>query len=246
MKTVGLIGFGQFGQLIAKHVGPRADMTVFDLSDRSREANELGVKLGDIKEAAASDVVIVAVPVQSMLQTFVEIAPLLTKKCLVIDVASVKVLPIRWMLQTLPPYVDIIGTHPLFGPQSARDGLDDLPLVVCPVRGNREKWLINFAQDLKLKVSIATPEEHDEEMAYVQALTHLIGRTLLEIKIPDENFKTRSYQHLLELCSLIGNDSFELFAAIQSLNPYAPKIASSFIRQARSLLQSAVPDNEGS
>ena len=73
-------------------------------------------------------------------------------------------------------------------------------------------------------------------MAYVQALTHLIGRTLVNIRIPDEELKTNSYQHLLELCGLIRYDTKELFFAIQNLNPYAQEITQQFIGEANGLL----------
>jgi prephenate dehydrogenase len=132
--------------------------------------------------------------------------------------------------------VDLVATHPLFGPQSARNGLAGLRLVVCPIRGDRAEKVAAFGRSLGLTVTVTTAEEHDREMAYVQALTHLIGRSLVNLGIPDEQLKTPSYQHLLELCALIGGDTFELFSAIQTLNPYAAEVAESFVTQARSLL----------
>jgi len=236
MKTLGLIGFGQFGRLAARILAPHFDVLVSDQDDVTEAAQALGVKTGSIEEAAARQIVVVAVPVRAMEQTLARISPLLHAGALVIDVGSVKVAPIRWMLELLPPNVDIVATHPLFGPQSAKDGLEGLRLVVCPVRGDKHLKLVEFAEGLGLEVNLTTGEEHDQEMAYVQALTHLIGRSLATLKIPDEQLKTPSYQHLLELCRLIGDDSFELFTAIQTLNPYAAPVADAFVAQARDLL----------
>jgi prephenate dehydrogenase len=73
-------------------------------------------------------------------------------------------------------------------------------------------------------------------MAYVQALTHLIGRSLAQMQIPDEMLKTQTYQHLLDLTGLIGKDSFELFTAIQTMNPYAPDVVEDFVTRASALL----------
>jgi prephenate dehydrogenase len=145
-------------------------------------------------------------------------------------------LPAQWMAEILPPYVDLVATHPLFGPQSARNGLDGLRLVVCPVRGERAEKVAAFGRSLGLTVTVTSAEEHDREMAYVQALTHLIGRSLVNLNIPDEQLKTPSYQHLLELCGLIGSDTFELFTAIQTQNPFASEIAEAFVAEARGLL----------
>jgi prephenate dehydrogenase len=236
-KTLGLIGLGQFGQLTAQHLAPLFDILATDTAaDGAAWAETLGIQFGTLQDAARRDIVIVAVPVVAMPETFKAIAPHLTPGALVIDVGSVKALPAQWMVELLPDHVDLVATHPLFGPQSAKTGLAGLRLVVCPIRGDRSDKVAALGRSLGLTVSVTTPEEHDREMAYVQALTHLIGRSLVNLDIPDEQLKTPSYQHLLELCALIGGDSFELFSAIQTLNPYAAEVAESFVAQARSLL----------
>jgi prephenate dehydrogenase len=213
---------------------------VSDTAEIGPAAAAIGVTVGTLEAVAACDVVMLAVPVQAMAATVAAIAPFVRPDALVIDVASVKMLPARWMLEALPESVDIVATHPLFGPQSARDGLAGQPLVVCPVRGEAHHKVAEFGRSLGLAVSITSAEEHDREMAYVQALTHLIGRTLVNIRIPDEELKTNSYQHLLELCGLIRDDTEELFFAIQNLNPYAEEITRQFIAEANGLLASSL------
>lgn len=237
-KTLGLIGFGQFGRLAATLLGDRFDIVVHDAAGLRETMEGLGLRAGSLEDAAACDVVVVAVPVAAMREVLDRIAPFVKPGALVVDVGSVKVLPVRWMLDTLPAHADIVATHPLFGPQSARGGLEGQRLVVCPVRGERHHRIAEIAESLGLVVSITTPEEHDREMAYVQALTHLIGRALVSLDIPDEDLKTRSYQHLLDLCGLVGGDSFELFTAIQTLNPHAEPVAKAFVEQVQALLSS--------
>jgi prephenate dehydrogenase len=247
MTTIGIIGFGQFGQLAARHLSLRFDVAAADDADRTEVAREIGISLAPLDQVARRDIVIVAVPVQAMRAVLAEIAPHLRPGALVIDVGSVKMLPVRWMIELLPPEVDIIATHPLFGPQSARNGLAGLRLVLCPIRGDREACVIDLARRLGLEVNVTTPEEHDEEMAYVQALTHLIGRSLSNLGVPDEMLKTPSYQHLLDLCGLIRDDTFELFTAIQTMNPYARTISTRFVAEAQALLEAtgpAAPDSD--
>lgn len=239
MKTLGLIGFGQFGRLAADQLRNRFDILVHDATDFSAEAAHLGIRWGSLEDAAVCQIVVVAVPVGSMRETFLALAPHLQPGALVVDVGSVKMLPVQWMLETLPSSVDIVATHPLFGPQSARNGLTGQRLVICPVRGERTSAVVRLAKDLGLTPNVTTPEEHDLEMAYVQALTHLIGRTLVKLNVPNEQLKTQSYQHLLDLCGLICDDSFELFTAIQTLNPFAAKITNSFVDHAQDLLRQA-------
>ncbi len=237
MKSLSIVGFGQFGRLAARTLKTHFDVLVTDPSPEAEAAaRDLGVAFGSLKDAAARDVVVVAVPVVAMRQVFAALAPDLRSGALVVDVGSVKMLPVQWMSEALPAHVDIVATHPLFGPQSAKDSLEGLRFVVCPVRGARHEAVAAYGRSLGLTVTVTTPEEHDREMAYVQALTHLIGRSLVNLGIPDEQLKTPSYQHLLELCALIGADTFELFTAIQTQNPFAAEVAQAFVGEARSLL----------
>lgn len=237
MKSLGVVGFGQFGQLAVRTLKDHFEVLVTDrTSDAAARAAEAGVAFGSLAQAGACEVVVVAVPVAAMEAVFTELAPHLAPGALVVDVGSVKMLPVRLMTDILPAHVDLVATHPLFGPQSARDGLAGLRFVVCPVRGGRHDCVAEFGRSLGLTVTVTTPEEHDREMAYVQALTHLIGRSLVNLRIPDEQLKTASYQHLLELCALIGADTFELFTAIQTQNPFAAEVVEAFVGEARSLL----------
>ena len=215
MKSLSIVGFGQFGRLAARTLRANFEVLVTD---------------------AAPAAAMAAVPVVAMREVFAALSPDLRPGALVIDVGSVKMLPVQWMTETLPAHVDIVATHPLFGPQSAKDSLEGLRFVVCPVRGERHTGVAAYGRALGLTVTVTTPEEHDREMAYVQALTHLIGRSLVNLGIPDEQLKTPSYQHLLELCALIGADTFELFTAIQTQNPFAAEVAQAFVGEARSLL----------
>ncbi len=242
MKRLGLVGFGQFGRLAAASLRTRFDLVVTDPAPAAAAAaRALGAPFGTLAEAAGCDVVVVAAPVTAMREVFTAMAPHVKPGALVVDVGSVKMAPARWMSDILPAHAELVATHPLFGPQSARNGLAGLRLVVCPVRGRRYRQVAAFGRLLGLKVTVTSPEEHDREMAYVQALTHLIGRSLVNMGIPDEQLKTPSYQHLLELCALIGADTFELFTAIQTQNPFAREVATAFVDQARSLLSQVDP-----
>ncbi len=237
MKTLGLIGFGQFGQLAAGVLKQHFDVLVADPAPGAEAATRaIGVGFGSLEAAAAREVVVFAVPVVAMQEVFRAAASHLRPGALAVDVGSVKMLPSQWMTEILPAHVDLVATHPLFGLQSAKAGLDGLRLVVCPIRGDRYLKVAAFGRSLGLTVTVTSAEEHDREMAYVQALTHLIGRSLVNLGIPDEQLKTASYQHLLELCSLIGADTFELFTAIQTQNPFAAEVVGAFVDQARSLL----------
>lgn len=240
MKSLGIIGFGDFGRLAAAHLGARFDTGAFDAHVPADEIAANGTRPLTFVQAAACDVVMIAVPVQDMERVIEALAPLVKPGATVLDIASVKVLPSQWLAKHLPETVHIVPTHPLFGPQSvARDGLAGRQLVICPLRGEQHLKVAALGEEMGLRIQITTAEEHDREMAYVQALTHLVGRTLSAMNIPDEMLKTQSYQHLLDLCDLLKRDSFALFSAIQTLNPYADEITQEFVARASDLLTQA-------
>jgi prephenate dehydrogenase len=74
---------------------------------------------------------------------------------------------------------------------------------------------------LKLDVQQVSLDEHDREMAYVHALTFLLGRAFHDLDIPNTPLKTKTYQHLLDVRRIVENDTAELFETIQKYNPYA-------------------------
>lgn len=237
MKQLAIIGFGAFGRLAAAQLAGRFTIVVHDPHVASADISAVGCTPLSLDDAAsASDIILVAVPVQQMQAALARIGGLVRPGATVIDVASVKMLPSQWLATHIPETVHIVATHPLFGPQSVARGLEGRQLVICPIRGDRHHKVAALGESLGLRVRITSAEEHDREMAYVQALTHLIGRSLAQMQIPDEKLKTQTYQHLIDLTGLIGNDSFELFTAIQTMNPFAPDVVEDFVARASALL----------
>jgi prephenate dehydrogenase len=236
MKEIGIIGFGQFGQFMARYLARWFDVAVCDVAERKDEAKKIGVKFADFEEAASKEIVIFSVPLKSFANVLVESSKHLRAGALVIDVCSVKLKPIELMLKHLPQTVEIIGTHPLFGPQSGREGIEGLKIALCPVRTTRADEVKSFLSDeLKLKVLEKSPEEHDKEMARVQALTHFVARALFELHVEDSELATVSYEELMKAASLLAEDSWELFQTIQQGNPFADERRKTFIEKLNEL-----------
>jgi prephenate dehydrogenase len=172
-----------------------------------------------------------AVPVSALADVVAAIAPDLRPGTLVLDVGSVKVLPSRVMLDGLPANVDILGTHPLFGPQSARDGIEGLNIAVCPLRGARGWRAAAFLRKvLRLRVVVTTPDRHDRDAALSQGLTHLIARVLVQMEPLPRQISTRSFDLLFEAIGMVRDDPPTVFDAIERLNPYAADVRHHFMR----------------
>lgn len=63
---VGVIGFGNFGKFFAQNLVKRFSVTAYDAIDYSNEAVNMGVGWGTFTQVAISEVVVVAVPLQTM------------------------------------------------------------------------------------------------------------------------------------------------------------------------------------
>lgn len=234
--SVGLVGFGNFGQFIVKFLTPFFEISVYDRTDFSNEAKNLGVVWSSLSDVVQKDIVILGVPVQFLEPLLLEIKDLINPEALVMDVSSVKVKPLQLLEKYLPATTDIVGTHPLFGPQSGKNGIKGLNMVLCPVRNTKIVNLSKFfSKQLQLNVLERTAELHDRQMAYVQALTHFIGRSINEMDIPDVEQKTPAYQYLLDIKRNLGKDSMDLFLTIELENPFAKEVREQFIEKLNNL-----------
>lgn len=232
MNEIGIIGFGQFGQFAARHLAPFFEVSVYDKSDLSKTAENIGVKWSDFETVAGKEIVVFAVPLKVFESVLSRAVPFLKTGAVCVDVCSVKIKPLELMRKILPETVEIIGTHPLFGPQSGRGGIAGLRIVFCPAKTARAESVKSFlSEKLRLRVFEKTAEEHDREMAHVQALTHFVARALDELHVAESEIATVSYEELMRAARLVSEDSEELFQTIQQGNPFAAEKRKDFIEK---------------
>jgi prephenate dehydrogenase len=137
IRSVGLLGVGAFGRLVAKHLSPIVPVIAYDPALKISDVAEIDVQVGTVAEVGSCDMLVIAAPVSEFGTALRQVRPYLRPGAAVVDVGSVKVGPIKIMQDELPDFVEIVGTHPLFGPQSAWTGIAGRKIVVCPVRGRR-------------------------------------------------------------------------------------------------------------
>lgn len=228
-QSIGMVGFGTFAQFLVPHLAPYFDIWAWNRSDQSEMAKKLSVHYVELPVVLSQEIIILCTNAQGFENILKENAPLFNSKAIVFDVASIKIKPIELMLKYLPSTCEIVGTHPLFGPQSGKNGIQNLNFVLCPVRTTHALRIFAFAAKLlKMNVLIRTPEAHDYEMAYVQALTHFIARAVDLMNIPDIEQKTKAFEALLDIRKMLAGDSMELFKTIQNDNPFAQEIRLKF------------------
>lgn len=233
--SLGLIGFGAFGRLTARHL--QRYFRIFAYDPVLRPGEDLGdVVAVDLAEAARCSIVVLAMPVNRIEESCLAIAPHLHGGALVLDVGSVKSIPADIMRRCLPDSVDIVATHPLFGPQSARDGIAGLTVAVCPIRGARGRRVAAFLRNaLDLNVVVTTPEAHDREAAMVQGLTHLIAKVLVQMEPLPSRMTTPSFNLIMRAVDMVRDDAPEVFQAIEKSNPYSLEVRRRFFDLAAQL-----------
>jgi prephenate dehydrogenase len=230
MTSVGIVGFGRFGQLCARHLVPHFDVVAYSRSGQQERARELDVRLVGLAECARQDVVVISVPISSFERVVKEVAPLVRGDAMVVDVCSVKEHPVAVMERYLPPTVQCVGTHPLFGPDTASDSVEGHTVALTPVGGARIEGMRSFLERLGLTVVVTTPEEHDMQMARSLALLHFIGSALAAVDIGSVTLSTATHARLLEVVDIVNNDSRQLLEDMHTYNRHAGPVRRELIR----------------
>jgi len=233
--SLGLIGFGAFGRLVAYHLSQFFEIVVFDpglpIGQNIRLGDGLVVRSGTMAEAAGQGIAIFAVPTGQLRRAVRDARDHFKSGSLVIDVASVKVLPSQIFIEELPSHVVPVGMHPLFGPQSSTLGIVGHKIVLCPVNNVAlPKRLVRFLQTiLKLNVFVRSAEDHDRELATVQGVTHLVAHIISGMNVQQGSLSTRSFELLMSAIEMVKNDSPDVFYSICAQNPFAKDIREDFI-----------------
>ena len=187
--TLLLVGTGLVGGSFALAAKARGVFDcvvgIDDNPDALRQALELGI-VDETTDAAnvACDAACIAVPVGAVadwVQEAAKTAPL------VFDVGSVK-RPIIDALYPLPP--NYVPCHPIAGSERAgpaaarRDLFDDASVVLTPVAETdaaATATVRGYWQAIGATVTIETPEAHDERLALVSHLPHLVAFAFMEV-----------------------------------------------------------------
>ena len=186
----GLLG-GSLG-LAAHRLGLASRITVWARRAEVRlacsEAEWCAAAYADPCEAVSgSDFVVLCLPVDGIVPMAQRIVPALSNGTLVTDVGSTKSRICRLAARAMPAGVHFIGSHPMAG--SEKSGLDhaDAELfqaracLVTPIEDTVDApldALVAFWKALGMEVTTLSPERHDEIVAHISHLPHLLASVL--------------------------------------------------------------------
>ncbi|XP_077216249.1 prephenate dehydrogenase family protein [Tasmannia lanceolata] len=230
---IAIVGFGNFGQFLAKTLIRQGHIVLaHSHSDHSETAKKMGVSYfldaHDLCEEHP-EVILLCTSILST-ETVLKSLPIkrLKRNTLFVDVLSVKEFPKNLFLQTLPLEFDVLCTHPMFGPESGKNGWKDLPFVYEKVRIGSDESRANRCQqflDIFAREGCEMKEmscaEHDIFAAGSQFITHTVGRMLKNLDLKSTPINTKGYEKLLDLVENTSKDSYDLYYGLFMYNPNA-------------------------
>lgn len=221
--TVAIIGFGRFGRVMHRLFLDGFDLVVS--SSSYRPGDIAGVTFVGLEEACRSaDAILLTVPINKTGVTGERIRDYLRPGQIVVDVCSVKEWPYAALKAALEGTGVIIWpTHPMFGPDSSKQGFQRLNWVSCEEALDPEAIAPyrDYLSQKGLNIIRISCEEHDRLAARTQGLTHFIGRFLDELHIEPTEIDTLGYKRLLAVKEQTCHDTWELFCDLQHYNRFS-------------------------
>jgi len=242
MKIAIVGGAGKMGLWIARFLlAEKMDVILIDSNEGRLSAayRELKVEgTADLGAVSPADYIIIAVPIAALEPTVKELGRFVRRGQTVIDITSVKVMPVEVMHRHLAGCL-VLGAHPVFGPGAG--GLEGHSIVLTPT-SDSEKALAeqakSFLEKRGAQVKLMTPAEHDRLMAVVLGLAHYIaivsGDTLLGLdNLADMELASGvTFRVLMTLVASVLSEDPSLYASIQTNLPELPAIQKEFIDKA--------------
>ncbi|MDP2841011.1 MAG: prephenate dehydrogenase [Candidatus Methanoperedens sp.] len=241
MKILIIGGTGETGRWFVKFYKKHGfEVTIWGVNKRKDIAESLGVRFADDLEGElkTSDIVMISVPINITEKTIKDIAPKMKSGSLLMDITSVKTGPVEAMLKYSPGDVEILGTHPMFGP-SIPDIRGQI-VIFTPIEGRSKRWfpvIRSLYEENGAHIEIMDASEHDRMMAVVQGLTHFayisIGSVFMELEFDvarSRRFMSPMYDIMLDLVGRILAQNPYLYAMIQ-MNPEVAKVHRAYIDQ---------------
>ena len=238
--VIGVVGLGNFGTLAASILSKHFEVLIYHYRHKEenvKRAERIGAKLIELEEIKNCDIVILTTPISETEDTIKKIAPLMKDGSLLIDTCSVKVGPCDWLVKNTPKTIEILGTHPMFGPTTSKFNFDEqtwnlngLQIVLCPLRISRKhlQSIEQFLKSLNLKIITTSPKEHDKQNAKTLSFVHFVGRSLLAAGIGPQEIYTPGYSDLLKILPHTTSDNWKLFYDMNNFNPYSDVIREKF------------------
>jgi len=224
--TIGIVGYGRFARTLIRLLRGRARVVILSRSQHKKKSHTFYLDAQEFYQAAQT--VFYCVPISAFETVLKCHAKYIRDDHVLIDVLSVKTHPKRVFEQVLRgKKTQALLTHPMFGPDSSRDGFDGLPIILDQFLASEQTYngWKKFFISAGLRIIEMSADEHDRQAANSQGLTHFLGRLLQEFDFSPTEIDSLGATKLQEIMDQVCNDTWELYRDLQTYNPYTQKMA---------------------
>ncbi|MCD6511927.1 MAG: prephenate dehydrogenase/arogenate dehydrogenase family protein [Thaumarchaeota archaeon] len=220
--NVGVVGAGRMGRWFARHFKRLGhSVTLYDVNRERAESvsREIGCASSESLEGLEADAYLVAVPIERTLDVVRELSSKGAGG--IVEIASLKSEIHKGLVPLARSGVKVASIHPLFG-EGAKD-LREERVALVPILDWREE--LDFVKGLmgEANYEVVSAEEHDEAMAVVLGLTHLLNMLFSSLTVEKEEelkkFSSRMFLAQLTLSKAMMLEDPELFVRLQLDNP---------------------------
>lgn len=239
-KTIGVIGFGNFGKVICKYLFPKNKILVFSNHIESSEFTTNSKKADSLDGLVdESDIIIPAIPIKKFEIVIQNVAKKISREKIIIDICSVMEYPVEVMKKYFPAETPLLATHPMFGPNSIKknnDSLRNLKIVLSNItlQQNEYELFKDYFKSLNLQLIELTPKLHDEYSARSQFFSLLVGELALNLKLKKTPIDTLGASAIFDAISYMGQDR-EIIEDMITFNSFSKKIYSEIIKDLKKL-----------
>ena len=243
MKVAIIGGSGEMGRWCASFLSKEGKEVV--ITGRNEEKllkakQELGVDVATNADAVKSaDVILISVPMDNFEPVVQEIQPYIRPEQVVIEIASIKVIPSEIMHRHIKAGLTL-GVHPMFGPGAK--SVANQNFILTPT--NEEEAALaqkarEYLEQREARVTLLTPQEHDEMMAVILGLSHFIGIVSADTLLSLGSLKQMealggtTYRLLLTLVGSVLSEDPDFYASLQMNLPNMAKIEALFERNSK-------------
>ena len=178
--------------------------------------------------ASICDVVVISVPIRETVNVTKRIGPILPEDALLMDLTSIKTVPVAAMLKYSK--AQVVGLHPLFGPNATKDH-KALKVAICPGRGQTGlDWAIEIIKAAGLEPLVVSAQDHDQMMSIIQGAQHF-AMLAFAVTVANSGYKledlskfaTPSFFQMTKRVEAILQQPPELFGPLMMDNPFSLK-----------------------
>ncbi len=225
IKSIGIIGFGSMGELIAKEASKYLSNEAIKIVETKQLPNDFDYSIINFSELKNCDLIIPAVSAKNLETVACQLEKLELNGQQIICSISATMTYAEKILRQYLANSQIILTHPLFGPASFKqnhNSLQNLEVVFCLnyCRSTSKAFIRNFFTKVGLKTHEVSPVEHDQIMSKNHLIPFMLSHILKDYDFIKSDFHTKSFN---ELTKFLDHTSYnpEVLDEIVTYNPYA-------------------------